>query len=67
MKTKNPPKKLKLIKTTLAHLNHEQMHSAHGGNTTIGTTTKSYLIMCTDSGIDDYTNACLTNPDSTVA
>jgi hypothetical protein len=46
MKTQNPPKKLKLIKTTIAHLNDEQMNLACGGNTTI--TTQTNLITCTE-------------------
>ena len=57
MKTKNPPKKLKLIKATLVHLNHGQMNSAQGGNTTTDPRT-SFIILCTDSIMPDYTFDC---------
>ncbi|UCH92303.1 MAG: class I lanthipeptide [Candidatus Aminicenantes bacterium] len=33
MKAKHPPKKLKLFKTTIAHLTHEQLTAARGGST----------------------------------
>ncbi|UCH97420.1 MAG: class I lanthipeptide [Candidatus Aminicenantes bacterium] len=36
MKIKHPPKKLTLIKQTIAHLSNEQMEEALGGNTTHG-------------------------------
>jgi len=33
MKKNNPPKKLRLLKKTIAHLSDEQMYAAHGGDT----------------------------------
>jgi len=32
MKKNNPPKKLRLLKKTIAHLNDDQMLTAHGGS-----------------------------------
>ena len=49
MKTNNPPKKLRLLKKTIAHLNHEQMLSAHGGD------------LLTRLFCSKYTDGCQTN------
>lgn len=45
MKKNNPPKKLRFFKKTIAHLNHEQMYAARGGDTW----TKR---LCTETGTD---------------
>ena len=51
MKKNNPLKKLTLFKTTIAHLNFEQMYAVHGGDT-------ATRIWCIDTSKD--TRDCLT-------
>jgi hypothetical protein len=46
MKKNNPPKKLRLFKKTIAHLNNEQMHAAHGGEIVT-------RLFCSDTGTGD--------------
>ncbi|MGD2089416.1 MAG: class I lanthipeptide [Candidatus Aminicenantes bacterium] len=55
MKKNNPPKKLRLLKKTIAHLNDEQMFLARGGEIF----TKVYCTKIpTDDTFDCPTNAC---------
>ena len=59
MKKNNPLKKLRLFKKTIAHLNNEQMHAAHGGATltevfcTPETSTKDTLSVCETNDCSD--------------
>ena len=53
MKKNNPPKKLRLLKKTIAHLNDDQMLTAHGGSVF----TK---LLCSDPLTGPGTNDCRT-------
>ncbi|MFC2140947.1 class I lanthipeptide [Acidobacteriota bacterium] len=67
MKKNNPPKKLRLIKNTIAHLNNEQMFAAHGGDTVsklFCTDTKTNTIdcsmeLCSGDSVNHDTDDCV--------
>lgn len=67
MKKNNPLKKLRFIKSTIAHLNNEQMFAAHGGDTntkifctdtTTKTTNECSIELCTGDSVTQTTDDC---------
>jgi hypothetical protein len=58
MKSKKSPKRLILVKKTIAHLNDEQMIGARGGVDISTKTVWETVVICTNKADSDETGNC---------